>query len=403
MESSNKNTSDPSPFKIAVVGGGIGGLTLASVLRKAYNIRCTVFEVDETENSRNQGGSLDLHVHSGQFALEKAGLIGEFHKHARYQGEALVITDKTGKVFYQETGGEGPTGTEHDRPEIDRTILRHMLIESLDKDTIQWGKKIMKIEEDIKDNHSHALTFQDGQTESFDFVVGADGAWSKVRKFVSNVNPFYTGIFFAEVCLPNADTDHPAASKLVGHGSFIALQDNKGLLCQRNGDGSIRIYVTIRVEENDVSQVDFSNPENPRKYFLDTFSDWDDSLKVFIKEAPSFIPRGFYMLPTDHTWKSHPGVTLIGDAAHLMSPFAGEGANMAMLDGTKLAAAIAEIVHNGKDLATTIENFEKDMHETVVGPATESAKNMDMFMSDDAPHGVVNFFETMMATIGPPQ
>ncbi|KAI9289973.1 hypothetical protein BC943DRAFT_333252 [Umbelopsis sp. AD052] len=403
MNPSKNITSNSPQFKIAVVGGGIGGLTLASVLQQAYKIKCTVFEVDDSENSRNQGGSLDLHVNSGQLALKKAGLSDLFQKHARYQGQDLIITDKTGKAHYEEVSNDGPTGGADDRPEIDRTILRHMLIESLEEGTIQWGKKVVKIEEDSNGNrnHQHTLTFQDGQTGTFDLVVGADGAWSKLRKFVSDATPFYTGIFFAEVCLSRADIDHSAAAKLVGNGSCIALQDNKGLLCQRNGDGSIRVYVTIRVEENGLSHIDFTNPEEPRSYFLERFSDWDDSLKVFIKEAPSFIPRGFYMLPVDHTWKSHPGVTLIGDAAHLMSPFAGEGANMAMLDGANLAAAISEIVHNGKDLATTIEKFEKEMHDIVIVPAAESAKNMDMFISDDAPHGVVNFFETMMASIAP--
>jgi 2-polyprenyl-6-methoxyphenol hydroxylase-like FAD-dependent oxidoreductase len=395
MDSSKNITSNSSQLEIAVVGGGIGGLTLASVLQQAYKIKCTVFELDDTENSRDQGGSLDLRVKSGQLALEKAGLTDQFHKHARYQGQDLVITDKTGNVRFQEVGGDGPTGGDYDRPEIDRTILRHMLIDSLEEGTIQWGKKVIKIEEDSKDkcNHRHTLTFQDGQIRTFDLVVGADGAWSKLRKFVSEANPFYSGIFFAEVCLSNADIDHPAASKLVGNGTYIALQDNKGLLCQRNGDGSIRVYVTIRVEENGLSHLDFTNPDSPRTYFLDRFSDWDDTLKVFIKEAPEFVPRGFYMLPTDHTWKSHPGVTLIGDAAHLMSPFAGEGANMAMLDGANLAAAISEIVHNGKDLATTIEKFEEDMHNIVTVLAAKSAKHMDLFIADDAPQGAVNLFE----------
>jgi 2-polyprenyl-6-methoxyphenol hydroxylase-like FAD-dependent oxidoreductase len=182
----------------------------------------------------------------------------------------------------------------------------------------------------------------------------------------------------------------------------MALPINKGLLCQRNGDGSIRAYVMIRIVENGVSHLDFSDPEVPRKYLLEQFSDWDDSVKVFIKEATGFIPRGCYMLPTDHTWKSHPGVTLIGDAAHLMSPFAGEGTNMAVLDGANLAA-ISEIVHNGKDLATTIETFERDMHDMVTGPAIESAENIDMFMSDDAPQGVVNFFTMAYGSGASPQ
>ncbi|KAI8584665.1 hypothetical protein K450DRAFT_276329 [Umbelopsis ramanniana AG] len=367
MDTSQNLAPDASQFKIAVVGGGLGGLTLASVLQHAYKIKCTVFELDDTVDSRSQGGSLDLHFDSGQLALKKAGLLDQFRKHARYQGQ-----------------------------DTDRKLLRQILIDSLNDGTIQWGKKVNKVEEvsknQDKNSRRHTLTFQDGQTETFDLVVGADGAWSKIRKFVSEATPFYTGIFFAEVCLSNADVNHPTASKLVGNGTYMALQDNKGLLCQRNGDGSIRGYIMIRIEENGVSHLDFSNPEIPRNYFLERLSDWDDSVKVFIKEATYFIPRGCYMLPTDHTWKSHPGVTLIGDAAHLMSPFAGEGANMAMLDGANLAAAISEIVHDGKDLATTIENFEREMHNIVTGPAIESAENIDMFMSDDAPQGVVDFF-----------
>ncbi|KAI8584666.1 hypothetical protein K450DRAFT_217380 [Umbelopsis ramanniana AG] len=399
MDSSQSVARGASQFKIAVVGGGLGGLTLASVLQHSYKIECIVFELDDTVDSRNQGGSLDLHVESGQLALEKAGLTDQFRKHARYQGQDIVLADMTGKILMQHVGSEGPTGGELDRPEIDRTVLRQMLIDSLDEDTIQWGKKVIKIEEESKDkengNHRHTLTFQDGRTGTFDLVVGGDGAWSKIRKFVSETTPSYAGVTFIECRLSNVDIDHPKASKMVGNGTFWGLQNNKGLLCQRNGDGSIRVYVTLRIEENGLSHLDFSNPEIPRKHLMDIFSDWDDSLKALIEESSAFIPRGIYMLPTDYTWKSHPGVTLIGDAAHLMTPFAGEGANMAMLDGANLAAAISEIVHNGKDLATTIEKFEKDMHNVVMDFAIESLENMDTLISENGPQAVLKMFSMM--------
>ncbi|KAI9289972.1 hypothetical protein BC943DRAFT_313020 [Umbelopsis sp. AD052] len=272
-----------------------------------------------------------------------------------------------------------------------------MLIDSLDEDTIQWGKKVIKIEEGSKDNgkHPHTLTFQDGQTGSFDLVVGADGAWSKLRKFVSDATPFYSGVTMIEGRMSNVDINHPDVSKLVGDGTLWGLQNNKGLLCQRNGDGSIRVYIALRIEENSLSYLDYSNPEIPRKYLIDLFSDWDDSLKALIEESKTFIQRGIYMLPTDYTWKSHPGVTLIGDAAHLMTPFAGEGANMAMLDGAKLAAAISEIVHHGKDLATTLDNFERDMHNTVTPLATESFDNMNTLISENGPQATLKFLAMM--------
>ncbi|KAH8553596.1 monooxygenase FAD-binding protein [Umbelopsis sp. PMI_123] len=403
MNSLQASSLKSSEFKIAVVGGGLGGLTLASVLQYAYNIKCTVFELDSTAESRPQGGSLDLHVGSGLLAMEKTGLFEEFQKHARYLGLDMVIADKTGKVHHVHVGG-GPTGGDDERPEIDRTILRQILIDSLDESIIQWGKKVVSIEEESKDsdNHRHILTFQGGQTGTFDLVVGADGAWSKIRKLVSEANPFYTGVSMVEACLSNVDIDHPAASKLVGHGIYSALQNNKALLCQRNGDGTIRVYITLRIEENGLSHLDGADPEFTRQYLLEKFSDWDDSLMTFIKDSKTYIPRRVYILPTDHTWKTHPGVTLIGDAAHLMTPFAGEGANMAMLDGVNLAAAISEIVNNGKDLTTTIEAFEKDMHNIVTGPATESAQNIDFFISEEAPQPVVDFFEKMQHAGGPP-
>jgi 2-polyprenyl-6-methoxyphenol hydroxylase-like FAD-dependent oxidoreductase len=178
MVSSQIVAPNSSMFKIAVVGGGLGGLTLASVLQHAYKIKCTVFELDGTVDSRNQGGSLDLHVESGQLALKNAGLIDQFRKHARYQGQYVIITNKTGKVLFQAVGNEGPTGGRDDHPETDRKLLRQILIDSLDEGTIQWGKKVIKIEEDLKDkgNHRHTLTFQDGQTGTFDLIDGADGA-----------------------------------------------------------------------------------------------------------------------------------------------------------------------------------------------------------------------------------
>ncbi|CAO3689563.1 unnamed protein product [Umbelopsis ramanniana] len=376
MGFSQPTAADSSQIKIAIVGGGLGGLTLASILQRAYKIKCTVFEHDDSVDSRNQGGSLDLHYESGQFALKTAELTDQFRQHARYQGQDLVLTDMTGKVLMQRAGSKEATGGRFNRPEID------------------LGKKVIKIEEvsKDKDDYRHTLTFQDGQTGTFDLVIGADGAWSKIRKFVSEETPAYTGVSFVESRLSNVDIDHPSLSKLVGNGTFWGLQNGKALLCQRNGDGSIRVYVALRVEENGLSHLDFSNPEIPRKYLMEQFSDWDDLLKSLIEESSTFTIRGIYMLPTDYTWKSHPGVTLIGDAAHLMTPFAGEGANMAMLDAVNLAAAISTIVHNGKALATTIEKFEKKMHKIVIGPATESAKNMDVFMSDDNPQAVLKLF-----------
>jgi 2-polyprenyl-6-methoxyphenol hydroxylase-like FAD-dependent oxidoreductase len=80
------------PFSIAVVGAGLGGLVLARVLQ-LYGIAVTVFEREPTSSSRGQGGSLDMHPESGQYALETAQLTAQFRKVARPEGEEMKILD----------------------------------------------------------------------------------------------------------------------------------------------------------------------------------------------------------------------------------------------------------------------------------------------------------------------
>ena len=88
------------PLSVAIVGGGPGGLTLARILQR-NGINPTVFEREASVNERSQGGTLDLHHESGLKALKDAGLMEEFKAHARFEGDALRILDKTGKVHFE--------------------------------------------------------------------------------------------------------------------------------------------------------------------------------------------------------------------------------------------------------------------------------------------------------------
>ena len=86
--------SSPS---IAIVGAGLGGLVLARVLQ-IHGIPFTVYELDVTADARKQGGSLDMHEESGQFALRTAGLYERFRRQTHPQGEAMRVLDKTGQA-----------------------------------------------------------------------------------------------------------------------------------------------------------------------------------------------------------------------------------------------------------------------------------------------------------------
>ena len=166
-------------LKIGIVGAGPAGCTLGRLLLNEPGIDVTIFEGEKDRSVRAQGGTLDLHTGTGQQALKEAGLYEEFLKCARFDGEALAVVDKT-KAAVLKLAGSSKT-TSWGRPEIDRTELRRILIESLPEGIIRWGKRLRSVDaEDL------TLQFDDGTEKGFDLLVGADGAWSKVRPLLSS-------------------------------------------------------------------------------------------------------------------------------------------------------------------------------------------------------------------------
>ena len=127
------------PFSIAVVGAGLGGLVLARVLQ-LHGITVTIFEREPTSSPRGQGGSLDIHPETGQYALETAQLTAQFRKVARPEGEDTRITDKHGTVVFEDLPPPTPEeGRPHaGRPEVDRGQLRQLLLDSLHPGTVHW-------------------------------------------------------------------------------------------------------------------------------------------------------------------------------------------------------------------------------------------------------------------------
>ena len=358
---------------VAIIGGGLGGLTAARVLH-ANGIEATVFDLEPSRHARTQGGMLDIHEDSGQAALHVAGLHEQFRSLIHVGGEAMRVVNPSGVVLLAEED-EGDRA----RPEVDRGRLRDLLVDSLPAGTVRWGARASGAR--AVGNGRHEVRFADGTTITTDLLVGADGAWSRIRPLVSSAVPAYTGISFVETDLLEADTRHPASAALLGGGFFIALGDARGFLAHREPDGSLHVYTAVRVAEDWLDSIDFTDPEAAKAVVVGQFDGWDEALRALVAEADGqLVPRKIFALPVGHRWNRVPGVTLIGDAAHLMSPFAGEGANLAMLDGAELGCAIAA---HRDDVEAALTAYEEALFPRSEASAAESAESLQMMFGEN--------------------
>ncbi|MEU2779033.1 NAD(P)/FAD-dependent oxidoreductase [Streptomyces sp. NPDC007162] len=370
-----------SHFPIAIIGAGLGGLTAARVLH-VNGIESAIFELEASAAARTQGGMLDMDENNGQKALHAAGLHDEFLKIVHQGGQALRLLGPDGTVHVAEED-DGTGG----RPEVDRGDLRDLLLDSLPDGTVHWGRKVTGAR--ALGDGRHEVTFADGSAITTDLLIGADGAWSRIRPLVSDAWPAYTGISFVETDLFDADTRHPRSAAVVGGGFFIALGDERGVLAHRESDGSLHVYTALKVDEGWLDTVDFTDHAAAKAAVVAHFDSWDEGLRGLVADAETIIPRRIHALPVGHRWDRVAGVTLLGDAAHLMSPFAGEGANLAMFDGAELALAIA--AHPG-DTEAALAAYEEALFPRSEASAAESAANLNTMFDGRGLEQMVAFF-----------
>ncbi|MEV5527792.1 FAD-dependent oxidoreductase [Streptomyces prunicolor] len=335
--------------RIAVVGGGPAGLALARVLHR-HDHPVTVLERDPARDARPPGGALDLHEGLGRLALDKAGLLAEFHALSRPEGQAMRILDPDGTVLRDWRPGPDDLAN----PEIDRRQLRDLLLGPLD---VQWGRGVTRVVPGAGDGVR--VHFADGRQETFDLVVGADGAWSRVRPAVSSATPHYTGVTSIETSLDDVDTRHPGLARLIGDGSVAVYGVNRSLVAQRNSGGHVKVYTKFRAPLDWHANLDLADVDAVRSSLAALFDGWAAPVLDLLRHGTAFVHRPFYVLPVSHTWTHVPGVTLLGDAAHLMPPL-GVGANLALLEGAELAESIAAAPGHG-DLDEAVRTFEERM------------------------------------------
>ncbi|XKK58993.1 FAD-dependent monooxygenase [Streptomyces sp. ARC32] len=335
---------------VTIIGAGLGGLTLARVLH-VRGVPVTVHEAESSAGARAQGGMLDIHDHTGQLALAAAGLTDEFRAVVVEGRQTMKLVEQDGTVLH-ETADDGTGG----RPEVQRAELRRVLLDSLPAGTVRWGRKADGAR--ALGDGRHEVTFADGSTVVTDLLVGADGAWSRIRPLLSRATPDYAGTSFVETYLYDADTRHTGTAHMVGGGSMVAPSPGKEIFAHRESGDTLHAYVALSRPRDWFAAIDFTDASAAAARIAREFDGWAPELTALLTDADTApVLRPHYALPAGHRWDRTPGVTLLGDAAHLAVPN-GEGANLAMLDGAELADALAE---HPDDVEAALTEYEQAM------------------------------------------
>jgi len=318
---------DPSTLRVAIVGGGIGGWALAVCLQQR-NVACTLFEKDASIHDRSQGYGLTLQQASPKsLGIQLDGIVST--KHLVHTPDGNVL-GQWGARHWQPTKESKKTNIH-----ISRQALRQALVETAlqYEPTVCWNHKLVDIE-------GNTLKFQvkdESVTHTADLIVGADGIWSRVRQAV----------------LPSNDLRYLGCYVMLGIGDNIEhheLMDGETVF--QTADGTTRLYVMPYSSTQFMWQLSF--PWNETDVIEDKKAeaqrrcgDWHDPIPRLLEATDPNLITGYpvYDRPIlqeeqlDPS-RAHRSVTLLGDAAHPMSPFKGQGANQAILDALLLARCI---------------------------------------------------------------
>jgi 2-polyprenyl-6-methoxyphenol hydroxylase-like FAD-dependent oxidoreductase len=183
----------------------------------------------------------------------------------------------------------------------------------------------------------------------------------------------------------NSAQNCPQVHQLLNGGKLFIMGDEKTLIVSSKGDGSLVFYTGCKTAEDWVtaSGIDFSDKAQVLAWFNATFTGWSNVWNELFENATSaFIPRPQYCMPFDQTWEALPNLTMLGDAAHLMPPYAGEGVNMAMLDALELGLCLTNTDY--ADTCSAIAAYEQDMRTRASATAAMTMDSTNALHSPEA-------------------
>jgi 2-polyprenyl-6-methoxyphenol hydroxylase-like FAD-dependent oxidoreductase len=334
---------------VAIIGGGIGGVALA-VACLHRKIPFTLYERDGSFDDRSQGYGLTLQQASkamDAFGIQwlKEGVVST--RHLVHTTEGKVIGEWGMRSWIKDDAKTSPRRT---NIHIARQALRHALLEQLgDNNTVQWAHQLV----DFKAEHGGGITlhFQANgklKTATTDLLVGADGIRSAVRKLLigEDTSPLrYLGCIVILGICPLSALKNKDSSLLDSATVFQTANGNERIYMMPYTSDSLMWQLSFPMTEQDAKNLSALG-SRALKEEARRRCPWHDPIPQILAATSEDQISGYpvydrALLTPELLQKGGP-ITLIGDAAHPMSPFKGQGANQALLDALALARGIAK-------------------------------------------------------------